>query len=260
MSETPNLPIKWEDQLSKMAQAVAETERVQGQFVSFKGGMLAYNGQVIPGNKINVIILDHVFENQYYKDRYNPNVIVSPTCYALNRVESQLAPNPDLVTTAQALSCAECAWAEWGSDPDGGKGKGCKNTRRLAMFADTALETVESLQAAEIVFAKLPVTSVRNWSNYAVQIANVVRRPPLGVITEMSVVPDPKNQFQVRFNYIDTVPDDWMPYILEKKEALADGILFDYPKNDENAPPPARPAPQAPAGPRPVTPRAPGKF
>jgi hypothetical protein len=49
----------------------------------------------------------------------------------------------------------------------------------------------------------------------------VLKLPPLAVITEMSVQPDPKTQLQVNFELVDKVPQDLLPALLAKrKDAL----------------------------------------
>lgn len=249
-----NLPTKWEDTLAKYAKEAAEQETVQGKFVSFKSGVMQYNGQPVPGNKMQIIVLDSVFEYQYYAGQYNANQVVSPTCYALGRKESELVASMES-TERQAEKCDGCRWNEWESDPQGGKGKACKNIRRLAFFDAASVDKgVEAVMGAELAFARIPVTSVKNWGQYVIQIANVVKRPPFGVITEMSVVPDNKTILQVKFGFIDAIQDEALiQAIINKREALGDTIMFDYPKNTpETATPPARqPRPAAqPQGPK----------
>lgn len=197
----------WQEQLNALAVKTAETEKPSGNWVSFKGGQLSIGGNVMPGNKVEMIVLHSVFENQYYKERYDPNNPTSPHCFALGETDDDLKPHPDSAEP-QAESCEKCPLNVWGSDPGGGRGKACKNVRRLAMIARP--KTPEEVQKADVAIAKLPVTSVRNWATYASQVANVLKLPPLAVVTEMSVTPDPRTQFQVGFELIDKVEDPAM--------------------------------------------------
>lgn len=240
--------VKWQDQLAQEAAATAEQEAVQSQFLSFRGGILAYNGNPIKDNKLNVIVLDAAYEHAWYPGAFDPNNPKSPDCWAAGRVESELAPI-DEVDNKQSDDCASCSLNEWGSDPDGGKGKACKNIRRLALMSASSLDGgADAIAQANVVMAKLPVTSGKLYSAFAVQIANVTKRPPHGVIAELSVVPDPRYQFTVKWTFVDLIPDELVPAVLAKREALKDEILFTYPSNSEReqqAPPARQAAPAA---------------
>jgi hypothetical protein len=195
----------WQEELAKMAVKTAEAEKPSGNWVSFKGGQLTIAGNPMPKNNVDMVVVNSIFENQLYEDRFDPNNPQPPICYALSENDEDLKPHPDSAKP-QAESCEACPNNVWGSDPGGGKGKACKNVRRLAIIAASDLD-VGKLPTAEVALAKLPVTSVKNWSTYASQIANVLKLPPLAVITNMSVEPDPKTQFQVNFALVDKITD-----------------------------------------------------
>ena len=218
-------------ELQALTVATTEAEKPSGNWVSFKSGILQVNGVAVKGNKIPVIMIHSMFENQWYKNRYDPNNVQPPHCFAFAEKDEDLKPHPDSAEP-QADNCAECPKNAWGSDPDGGKGKACKNVRRLAMIAATDLEEIAK---AEVALAKLPVTSVKNWSSYASQIGNVLKLPPLGVVTEMSVEPDARTQFQVHFNLIDKVDPKHFPALLDKRRATTALMTVPYDKPVEPA-------------------------
>jgi hypothetical protein len=195
----------WQEELNQMAVATATVEKPQGNWVSFKGGQLTIGGMRMKDDKAQIVVIHSVFENQLYANKYNPNDQQPPICYAFGESDEDLKPHKESAKP-QAESCAVCPNNEWGSDPGGGRGKACKNVRRLAMISrDDA--TLEKVDKAEVVLAKLPVTSVKNWSTFASQVANVLKVPPIAVIAEMSVTPDAKTQFQVNFDLIDQIKD-----------------------------------------------------
>lgn len=214
----------WQEELAKLAVQTAEAEKPSGNWVSFKNGILSIGGNPMKGNKVEGSIIHSVFENQWYKERYDPNNPTAPHCYALSETDDDLKPHPDSAEP-QSPTCAECPKNQWGSDPGGGKGKACKNVRRLAMIHRSDLE-VEKVSKAEVAVAKLPVTSVKNWSTYAHQIANVLKMPPLAVITEMSVEPDAKTQFQVNFSLVDKVEDNAVLQALLNKRRDVTALIF----------------------------------
>lgn len=210
-------------ELNKLTVQVQETEKPSGMWVSFKGGVLSIGGNAMKGNKAKVVVIHSVFENQLYKDRFDPNNPQPPVCYAIAEDDDDLKPHADVKNPVSPEGCSICPNNAWGSDPLGGKGKACKNVRRLALVSADDLETLDK---AEVAIAKLPVTSVKNWSTYASQVANVLKLPPLAVITEMSVEPDPKTQFQVNFTLIDKITEGAIIQALLNKRKDVTPLMF----------------------------------
>ena len=232
--------IDYQAELAKLAAHTAETEKPSLLWVSFKGGRLNINGTDMPNGKAPVVVIHSVFENQWYKNRYDPDNPQSPSCYAISENEEGLKPHPDS-EDPQSPTCAECPKNAWGSDPGGGKGKACKNSRRLGLISANDLKDVAK---AEFAIAKMPVTSVKNWSTYASQLASVLKLPPLAVITEIMVEPDPKTQFQVNFRLMDKITDGpVIQALLSKRKDMTDAMFSGYDKN-------IAPAPGQPQAPR----------
>lgn len=250
--------VPWKDQLAQQAAAAASSEVSESNFLSFRGGVLTFQGVPVEGNKKQFIVLDSAYEHAFYGDYndgnpvswpFSPDNPRSPSCYAMGRVESDLAPIKEGEGTPENIvsdACHGCPLNEWGSDPDGGKGKACKNTRRLALIDAQVLEanSVDAIEKAAVHYAKLPVTSGKNFSAFVIQTANVVKRPLHGIIAELSVVPHQTRQFEIRWQFVDVVPDDLIMAIMAKRDKLADDILFPYPSNEERE----QQAAQAPAG------------
>ncbi len=220
-------PIDFVQMMADAAAKAMSGEKPDNKFISFKSGMLALNGNAAPGNKLDVVILNSCLENQLYTRPFDPDKASSPDCWALGHSEEEMAPSNDVENPASP-DCANCPNNEWGSDPKGGKGKACKNTRRLALIQANQLN---DLTNADVYYARLPVTSVANWAKYVMQIGNVVKRPPFGVITEISVSPDLKTQFKVNFQFRGLVEDSVLEALFSLHEGQNEGILFGYPKN-----------------------------
>jgi hypothetical protein len=224
--------VDWQEQLAKMAFATAQAEKPSGNWVSFKHAMLTVNGTTIPGNKMNSVVIHSIFENQWYENPYNADNPESPACYAFSETDEpgDLKPHPDSAKP-QSPTCDVCPKNEWKSDPKpGSKGKWCKNVRRLALIHADDLN-VDKLPKAEVALAKLPVTSVANWSTYASQIANVLKLPPLAVVTEISVKQHPKNQLEVNFDLVDKIDGSLIPALLNKRLDVAALIFAPYDKS-----------------------------
>lgn len=225
--------VSWSEELAKRAQMAAAVEENVGNggaFVSLKGGRLAFQGAEIPGNKVNVVILDHMLEYVYYGDRYDPDNPAPPIAYAFGRDEDTIRWHENSVDELDGEPiagelCKNSSINQWGS-ADQGRGKAAKNQRRLMMITEDQLESVEDIENATPAFLKVPVTSVKGWAGYVRQLEKTLQRPPLGVITEISVVPDPKTQFKVQFKLVEAIEDGDVIEALLKK---ADNTELDFP-------------------------------
>lgn len=202
----PALPEEWEEQLAVAAKDEAAQEQPTTQAFSLRAGQLSYNGQVMPDNKMRVIVVAYSFENAFFINKFDPNNIIPPLCFALSEDGKDMEPH-DNSRKKQNETCLSCPQAEWGSDENSpsGRGKACKEVRRLAVIPDQALE--DGIDKAAIAMLRVPVTSVRNWSEYVHTLSAIAKRPAWTVVTEISVVPDAKNQFAVKFTPVDAVVD-----------------------------------------------------
>lgn len=218
---------KYDAELAKYAQQAVDTEKNVGggNFISLKSGRMAYKGAEIPGNKMNCIVVDHILENDFYQDAYDPDNMNPPDCYALGRDEDELAPHENSVAP-QSESCATCPQNEFGTGGVSGKGKACGNKRRLALVTEGDMEDVEN---AEIAYLRLPVTSVRAWAGYVRQLKDVLNKPPFAVVTEIEVVPDDKTQFKVQFNLVQEIDEaEAIGALLALREKVEKEIAFPY--------------------------------
>jgi hypothetical protein len=217
----------FEDELASLALATLKEERssISTTFLSTKGGILTYRDNPVAGNKMQCIILAAPVERLYYSSRYDPTKIVGPDCYAIDASSIGIKPF-DNVPAQQHKTCEGCPKNEWGSSPTGGKGKACRETRRLLILPADAAASANAVAAAELAALRPPVTSIKNYATYIQTIAATLRRPPLAVITEIGVVPDAKTQFKVTFNMIKAIEDQAViqALIARSKEEIAKTI------------------------------------
>ncbi len=241
--------MNYEEELARQAAIAAgmEESTATGQFFSTKGGVLAFNGSPIPGNELPVIVLDSILENVFYEGRYDPDQISGPKCFAFARTDDELVPH-ELVNEKQHDACTGCPQNEWGS-ADTGKGKACRNTRRLALIPAGTIDKngavvleddAEHFEKAGVAYIRLPLTSVKGYSAIVKQVAGVMRRPPHGVVMKMSLVPDPKTQFKIVFQPIEAVAKDILPIIMKRNTEQQALTAFPYQPMDEVAAAPAK--------------------
>lgn len=227
--ETNNLPASWEEQMKADAKAQVSAERPALAIMSLKSGVMSIGEEPVPGNEITAIVVAAVAENAYYSTRYDPNVRTNPDCYAIGEGKAvELVPY-DESKNKQAESCAACEKFEWGSDPNGGRGKACKERRRLALIPADG--------SSEVVLLSIPPTSLKNWANHVAKIVATTGKPSYGVITQIKVVPSAKNQFEVKFDVVDTVPDHVLPQLIAKKAEVLEIMTQPYPEIEEEQAP-----------------------
>jgi len=231
-TKEPQLPVTWEDQMTAYAQAALEQEEsvAAGAFISFSAGQISYAGNPVAGNKLHVVVVDSVIENCYYPEQYDRDSPVSPSCYAFGNDAKKMAPHPD-APQPQAQSCAECEWNKFGSDVNG-KGKACKNIRRLALLPAEPVSP-ETLAKADFAIAKLPVMSVKNWAQYVRLVSTLRKRPPMGVVTTISTIPDAKSQFRVTLEHKSDLTQDLIGAVLSRRNEAKDLLVRPYPDNKE---------------------------
>lgn len=262
---TPNTPATidagstalttWQDQLKKYAVAAVESEQPAGQFFSIKSGVLSFSGTPIPNNQMDVIVLASLHENVWYRDRFNPDKPSGPPCFAFSFTGKDMRPH-DLSPEKQSPDgCDKCEKNKWGSDPQGGRGKACKNVRRLALMAAAQATTPEGVAKAIVGYLRVPVTSVQNYGRLVSQIA-ARNLPPFGVITRVKVVPDAKTQVRVEFEPMHSITDAGILQALISRHEV-ENRLIDFPyqagQDDDSA---SKPSHQQPA----AAPAAPSKF
>lgn len=135
--ETKNLPVSIEDQIKK------ELEEQKGQLGALPSNKISLrdkqftlpDGQTSPG-PIELIVLDFVWFMVHYPGVYNSNNPQKPDCFAIGRdkPDSGLLLPHESVKTPRHATCSGkkegCPKNQWKSAPTG-KGKACKNQRRL---------------------------------------------------------------------------------------------------------------------------------
>lgn len=242
----------WEEEMAGAAVAQGAAEKPMGfnSSISFRGGIMSVDGNMVEGNELDCVILTSMYENQYYTKAFDPNAIQTPDCYAFSEPDADpegMAPHAEVGAESKQGDdnglCANC-WANEMGSADVGRGKACKNVKRIVVVPADALVSVEAMEAAEMRVAKIPVMSVKNLSGYIKnKLAEEVKRPTWGVVTTMKVVPDQKSQFKVLFSFQELISFDQGLYdaLKAKIQEAKTSIGNPYPKFAEGEAPVAPP-------------------
>lgn len=216
--------VNWVDKLAGEAKSVAALETPSLSNISLRGGVMMLNQVRVPGNKLECIIISSIFQQRFYKARFDPNNLSNPDCFSLSLNGEEMIPH-EASKEKQNERCDGCPKNAWGSasTPENpSRGKACKDTRRIALIPKDA----KDIAKAEIAVLTLPVTSIRNWGTYVNGLAAEYRRPPFGVFTEIEVEPDPKRQFTVRFRCTGIVADEGILGAIYGRKPKIDEILM----------------------------------
>jgi len=240
----PSTMPDWERKLHDIAKQTVEAERPPGSFFSTKSGVLSFNKIPVANNEMQVIVTASIFENAYYPEAFDAGKITAPTCYAFGIGTDQgMAPHP-MAHKAQNPDCHTCPHAKYGTAKTGsGRGKACRNLRRLCVIPAGAASSAEGVRKATAGFIRLPVYSVKEWAEYVRALAGA-KRTPLTVITKMRLVPDQKAMFKFVFESMGDVTDRAVQEALVIRHEFDEGdLVAPYPAKEENGPA-AQPAAQ----------------
>lgn len=246
--------------MAAAASKQAAVERPVGlnKAISIRGGILAIDETPVPDNELDVVVICAVHENQMFDGPFNPNSPQVPLCYSFGDPEAD-DPEESMVPHEKAKApqdegngCAGC-WANVMGSADVGRGKACKNVRRLAVVTSDALDSAADLEVAEVRTLKVPVMSVKGWATYIrSKLSEEINRPYWGVVTTLKVVPDAKSQFKITFTFKELISFDQDLYdaMKAKIREVAPNLTTPYPELEEQeAPPPrGRTAPVRPQG------------
>lgn len=209
------LPADLQAKLAAAAKDIAAKERPSVSRIGLRAGVITYGGNPVKGNALSVIVLAAGHKNAYYDKPFDPNNLQNPACFALSITGEDMQAHenvPEDNVPGESRSCKDCPLHQWGSDPRGGRGKACKETRRVVLMPADAAESAEAAAKAELALVDIPVTSGKNYSNFVNALAASASVPPWAAITTLSTQPDAKTQFKVVFTPTSTIAD---PLVLE---------------------------------------------
>lgn len=239
---------KWDEELARRAKLATKAEEhtgTGGQYFSIAGGILSFNDQPMPNNEVGVVIVDAVFENAYYTKPFDPKAEAEPpSCFALGRDGEALAPHEQVAKAKRAEhdTCEGCPQNEFGTARVG-RGKACKNTRRLALLPagrflkDGTFEPIEDpdhYAGAQLGILRVPVTSIVTYANWVREVEQTMHRPPLGVFCRVQVVKDPERQVALTFETLAKVPDELLAPLFQRADHDTEKLLLQpYPELEE---------------------------
>lgn len=184
------------------AQAVAlagRTAPVTGNQIRLSPGKFTLpDGTSTPG-PLELVVVDFVSKNTYYPEGFDPKNIVPPTCFAIGTDIKSMVPSPNSpINQNQGSDCASCPQNQWESDPKGGRGKACKNSRLMAVLPPDATD-----ETPMWLLATSP-TGVKSYDAFVASVATMYEMPPVGAVVTVSLNP---NETYAQLVFTDPVPN-----------------------------------------------------
>ncbi len=182
MTAKTNLPANIEAQLKAQMEALrSQLQAPSSNKISTRGKIFTLpDGKSSPG-PLRVIVVDFAWALVHYKGIYSAAQPQGPDCWALGRDNpdsGNLVPSPTIVKP-YATSCNKCPKNQWKSDPQG-KGKACKNQRRLIVVGADANKDSEPLTLY------VSPGALKNFDGYVASLASTHGLLPIQVVTEVS--------------------------------------------------------------------------
>jgi hypothetical protein len=209
--------INYDAEFAKIAEETKNAlTATKGNFISNKGKLFTFPDASTKSN-FDCVIVDYIRVNTLMSP-YNPNIRPVTKCWAMGRDDYLLTPS-EKSSHRQADSCTACAMNKFGSATNGGRGKACTNTYRLAIIPPDA--TKES----DIWLIKVSPTGLSAWTHY-VRMAEATYGPGgfCRVITNLSFDPN-KDHPSIRFKGV--APVEHPEIVLTLRSRARDEILIE---------------------------------
>lgn len=188
--------VAYEEQIRQELAALAGAiDPPSSNRISTKGKVFTLPDGSSSSNPLGVVILDFVAFNSYYTAAWNPNVRAKPACWAIGKVIDEMAPS-EHVPKPQHTDCKTCPKGQFGSATNGGKGKACKNIRRLLVLPGDFTDKSEPMTL------DVSPTGLKAWNRYVDLLRKEYAVIPLQVVTTVQF--DPNQSYPtLQFEYGD---------------------------------------------------------
>ncbi len=250
----------------RMAALVAQTKKAEapaGGFISTKGSRLSVGDVRLPNDTIRAIVIEYRKDNEFYPNAYVAGQSAAPICSAIVRPQEILTPwrkpreddDPENVTYDEATGlvsdsvdpqvpaghgCDSCRMLEWGSaklikgKQGSGKGKACRESRRLHLLAADQCTTPEDAARAPFMTLIPPPTSLDNFKRFANEVSTVLGLPVFAAVVDITLVPDDAYMFTIQYKIVEAIKDEGILNALLTRHEQLSGKHITPPKPSDD--------------------------
>jgi hypothetical protein len=257
--------MSYKDRLAALVAQTKKAETPTGGFISLKGGRMSVGEVRLPGDKIAAIIVDYRKDNQFFESAYEIGKSAAPVCAAVVRPHEYQSPwrkprdgetdetpgltwdeETGLVTESAkpqvpaGRGCDSCRLLEFNTahlikgKTGSGKGKACRESRRLFIAAADQCTTPDDIARAPILTLIPPPTSLDNFKRVANELTEVLDVPIFGGVVEISVEPDDKYLFTAQYKLVEAILDDGLVLALLNRHEEVSAKEVALPKIDDS--------------------------
>jgi hypothetical protein len=256
--------MSYKDRMAALVASTKKAEAPAGGFISTKGSRLSVGDVRLPNDTIRAIVIEYRKDNEFYPNAYVAGQSAAPICSAIVRPHEILTPwrlprdGEDLETLTvgergyvsdspepqvpEGHGCDSCGMLEWGSaklikgKQGSGKGKACRESRRLHLFAADQCTTPDDVARAPYMTMIPPPTSLDNFKRFANEATTVLGLPVFGVVVDITLVPHDAYMFMIEYKIVEAIKDEGiLNALLTRHEQLtAKHITPPKPSDDED--------------------------
>lgn len=177
---TPNVPISIEARLQAMREQMKnQISAPPSNKISTKGKQFTLPDGRTSQGPLEVIVVDFAWMLVHYRGTYNAAKPQDPDCWAIGRETPESGLLKPGIESPYAKDCASCPRNQWGTDQQG-RGKACKNQRRLLVVPPDATAATQPLTLY------VSPGAIKNWDGYLVELGATHGLMPIQVVTEIS--------------------------------------------------------------------------
>jgi hypothetical protein len=225
--------------LAEHAEGSASNEKASTPFISIRGKKFTLEDTKL-GTSMQCVVLATAYDNSFYDRPYDPDTITPPACFSLSVSGDDMVPHPSS-PVPQNDTCKGCPQNEYGTALQG-KGKACKNNRRLLLAAADTKDNYVGLD--ELAIVKLPPTSLKSWASYAKGIPARLSRTVWSVVTQLAMDED-EDYPKIVPSFVAPINDgEIIQEIISNKTFYEDTVLNPYDVSSYT--PPAAPSSDGP--------------
>lgn len=247
-----------ERMLAKAKETTADEEVSDFKYISMnnrKGTFFEGDDEI--GESFMGVIVDDAFVNSYYEGGYDPDNKQPPACFGIAKVNDEMEPH-ETVEKPFHENCANCTNNAFGS-AENGRGKACKNNRRIAVvavsdyFEDHSSSEIKSLLESgdivklkngehtevlkdpdeEVYLINISTTSLKNYRKYKQKLKSTIGFPIQNVVTKISLIENDKDWFEYQFEPVRICVLQEEPIIDSLTEKAHAGVMRPFNLNKE---------------------------
>jgi hypothetical protein len=228
--------MSYKDRMAALVEQTKKAEAPAGGFISTKGSRLSVGDVRLPNDTIRAIVIEYRKDNEFYPNAYVAGQSAAPICSAIVRPHEILTPwrlpkegeDLDLLTLDESgwvsdspepqvpagHGCDSCGMLEWGSaklikgKAGSGKGKACRESRRLHIFAADQCTTPEDVARAPYMTMIPPPTSLDNFKRFANEVTTVLKMPVFAAVVDITLVPNDAYMFMIEYKIVEAIRDE----------------------------------------------------